>query len=105
MHIVLLQICHVTISDRYGAVITAIPNNYASAAGSNQVVATFDELWAYDSERSRRRRSHDWAARRRGTGGGDRLAHRILGRGGGGRGADDGRGNADRITHNGKGPT
>jgi hypothetical protein len=38
----------------YGAVITAIPSNYASAAGSNQVVATFDELWAYDSERSRR---------------------------------------------------
>jgi Phage Terminase len=38
----------------YGAVITAIPNNYASAAGSNQVVAVFDELWAYDSERSRR---------------------------------------------------
>jgi hypothetical protein len=38
----------------YGAVITAIPSNYAAAAGSNQVVATFDELWAYDSERSRR---------------------------------------------------
>jgi Phage Terminase len=38
----------------YGAVITAIPNNYASAAGSNQVVAAFDELWAYNSERSRR---------------------------------------------------
>jgi Phage Terminase len=38
----------------YGAVIRAIPNNYASAAGSNQVVAVFDELWAYDSERSRR---------------------------------------------------
>jgi phage terminase large subunit-like protein len=38
----------------YGAVITAIPSSYASAAGSNQVVATFDELWAYDSERSRR---------------------------------------------------
>jgi terminase large subunit-like protein len=36
------------------AVITAIPNNYASAAGSNQVVAAFDELWAYGSERSRR---------------------------------------------------
>jgi phage terminase large subunit-like protein len=38
----------------YGAIITAIPNNYASAAGSNQVVAVFDELWAYVSERSRR---------------------------------------------------
>src|SRR5580692_2353394 len=37
-----------------GAVITAIPSNYASAAGSNQNVAVFDELWAYDSERSRR---------------------------------------------------
>ena len=31
-----------------GAVTTAIPSNYASAAGSNQVVATFDELWAYN---------------------------------------------------------
>ena len=38
----------------YGAVITAIPSNYAAAAGSNHAVATFDELWAYDSERSRR---------------------------------------------------
>ncbi len=37
-----------------GAVIIAIPNNYASAAGSNQVIAVFDELWAYTSERSRR---------------------------------------------------
>jgi hypothetical protein len=37
-----------------GAVITAIPSNYASAAGSNQVVAIFDELWAYNSERLRR---------------------------------------------------
>jgi hypothetical protein len=41
----------ITIRD---AVITAIPSNYASAAGSNQVIATFDELWAYDRERSRR---------------------------------------------------
>ena len=37
-----------------GAVIIAIPSNYASAAGSNQVVAVFDELWAYGSERLRR---------------------------------------------------
>ena len=37
-----------------GAVITAIPSNYASAAGSNHVVAIFDELWAYNSERLRR---------------------------------------------------
>jgi phage terminase large subunit-like protein len=37
-----------------GAVITAIPSNYASAAGSNHVIAVFDELWAYASERSRR---------------------------------------------------
>jgi len=36
------------------AVIIAIPNNYASAAGANQVIAIFDELWAYNSERSRR---------------------------------------------------
>ena len=38
----------------YDAVIIAIPSNYASAAGSNHVVAIFDELWAYSSERSRR---------------------------------------------------
>ena len=41
----------ITIAD---AVIIAIPSNYASAAGSNHVVAVFDELWAYVSERSRR---------------------------------------------------
>ena len=41
----------ITIND---AVIIAIPSNYASAAGSNQVVAVFDELWGYVSERSRR---------------------------------------------------
>ena len=37
-----------------GATINAIPSNYASAAGSNHVLAIFDELWAYSSERSRR---------------------------------------------------
>jgi phage terminase large subunit-like protein len=37
-----------------GATITAIPSNYATAAGSNPVVAVFDELWAYSSERLRR---------------------------------------------------
>ena len=41
----------ITIGD---AVIIAIPNNYASAAGSNHVIAVFDELWAYVSEHSRR---------------------------------------------------
>jgi Terminase large subunit, ATPase domain len=30
-----------------GATITAIPSNYASAAGANPVVTVFDELWAY----------------------------------------------------------
>jgi hypothetical protein len=38
----------------FDAVIIAIPTNYASAAGSNHVIAVFDELWAYVSERSRR---------------------------------------------------
>ena len=38
----------------FGAVIIAIPANYATAAGSNHVIAVFDELWAYVSERSRR---------------------------------------------------
>ena len=36
------------------ATITAIGADYASAAGGNQNVAVFDELWAYTSERSRR---------------------------------------------------
>ena len=37
-----------------GAIITAIPSNYASAAGSNHVISVFDELWAYSHERLRR---------------------------------------------------
>jgi len=37
-----------------GAVIQAIGSDYASAAGANPVVSSFDELWAYTSERSRR---------------------------------------------------
>jgi Phage Terminase len=41
----------ITLAD---AVISAIPSNYASAAGSNPVVTVFDELWAYDRERLRR---------------------------------------------------
>ena len=41
----------ITIGD---AVIIAIPNDYASAAGSNHVVSVFDELWGYTNERSRR---------------------------------------------------
>jgi phage terminase large subunit-like protein len=37
-----------------GAVITAIASDYASAAGANQNISVFDEVWAYTSERSRR---------------------------------------------------
>jgi hypothetical protein len=37
-----------------GATITAIASDYAGAAGGNQVIACFDELWGYTSERSRR---------------------------------------------------
>jgi phage terminase large subunit-like protein len=36
------------------AVITAIPANFAGAAGGNQNISIFDEAWAYTSERSRR---------------------------------------------------
>jgi phage terminase large subunit-like protein len=36
------------------AVITAIASDYAGAAGGNQVIAVFDELWAYSTERLRR---------------------------------------------------
>jgi phage terminase large subunit-like protein len=37
-----------------GAVIQAIGSDYAGAAGANPVVSSFDELWAYTSERGRR---------------------------------------------------
>ena len=37
-----------------GAMIQAIGSDYASAAGANPVISSFDELWAYTSERSHR---------------------------------------------------
>jgi hypothetical protein len=37
-----------------GATITALASDYAGAAGANPVVSSFDELWGYTSERSRR---------------------------------------------------
>lgn len=37
-----------------GATITAIPSDFASAAGANQTTSVFDELWAFTSERARR---------------------------------------------------
>jgi phage terminase large subunit-like protein len=50
--------CHITQSriefPETGAVIQAIGSDYASAAGANPVISSFDELWAYTSERSRR---------------------------------------------------
>jgi phage terminase large subunit-like protein len=36
------------------ATITAIPASFAGAAGGNQCLSCFDELWAYTQERSRR---------------------------------------------------
>ena len=39
---------------RAGQSITAIPSNFATAAGGNQNISVFDELWAFTSERSRR---------------------------------------------------
>ena len=38
----------------FDATITAIPSNFATAAGGNQNISVFDELWAFTSERSRR---------------------------------------------------
>ena len=38
----------------FDATITAIPSDYAGAAGGNPTISCFDELWAYTSERSRR---------------------------------------------------
>jgi hypothetical protein len=37
-----------------GATIEAIASDYVGAAGGNQVIAVFDELWGYTSEKSRR---------------------------------------------------
>src|SRR5262249_45775421 len=37
-----------------GATICAIASDYAGAAGGNQCISCFDELWGYVSERSRR---------------------------------------------------
>ena len=37
-----------------GATITALPGDYAGAAGVNPTCVVFDELWAFTSERSRR---------------------------------------------------
>jgi phage terminase large subunit-like protein len=37
-----------------GAVISAIASDYAGAAGGNPTISSFDELWGYTSERSRR---------------------------------------------------
>ena len=37
-----------------GAVIQAIGNDYTGSAGANPVISSFDELWGYTSERSRR---------------------------------------------------
>jgi phage terminase large subunit-like protein len=39
---------------RTGATITALPSDYAGAAGSNPTITCFDELWGYTSERSHR---------------------------------------------------
>src|SRR5262245_36032943 len=39
---------------RLNATIMALASDYASAAGGNQNIAVFDELWAFTSERSRR---------------------------------------------------
>jgi len=36
------------------ATITALPSDYAGAAGANPAITVFDELWGYVSERSRR---------------------------------------------------
>ncbi len=37
-----------------GATITALPSDYAGAAGVNPTIVVFDELWAYTSERAHR---------------------------------------------------
>lgn len=37
-----------------GATVTAIASDYAGAAGGNPTISTFDELWAFTSENSRR---------------------------------------------------
>jgi hypothetical protein len=34
--------------------ITALPNNFAAAAGGHQAISVFDEIWAFATERARR---------------------------------------------------
>jgi phage terminase large subunit-like protein len=50
--------CNITASriefPQTGAVIQAIGSDYAGSAGANPVISSFDELWGYVSERSRR---------------------------------------------------
>jgi phage terminase large subunit-like protein len=50
--------CNVTASriefSQTGAVIQAIGADYVGSAGANPVISSFDELWGYTSERSRR---------------------------------------------------
>ena len=47
------------------ATITAIPSNFAGAAGGNQNIVVFDEFWAYVSERSVAGCGMRWSRRRR----------------------------------------
>ena len=44
----------ITFPNFYNAMICTVASNYATAAGANPVESTFDELWAYSSERSHR---------------------------------------------------
>ena len=44
----------ITFPNFYNAMICTLASNYATAAGANPVESTFDELWAYSSERSHR---------------------------------------------------
>src|SRR5581483_11336202 len=37
-----------------GACITALPSDYAGAAGGHPTISSFDELWAFTTERSQR---------------------------------------------------
>ena len=37
-----------------GATITAIPSDFAGAAGANPTIVVFDELWGYQSSRAER---------------------------------------------------
>ena len=47
----------------FDVTITAIPSNFATAAGGNQNISVFDELWAFTSQSARVVSGTNWCRR------------------------------------------